>query len=154
MKIVTKKDHRRNQSVMINGITVKFDGNLQSEVTEKEFELIIQKDDSISKFVELPLKSLKSVDDKSKEKGLSEGEKKDEGKTDETKTDINPGDETKGQNANNDTGGNKTFIEELSGMKMGELKDVAKEANLPEAEWKGIKKKEDLITYLTSKVKE
>jgi hypothetical protein len=155
MKIVTTKQHRRNQIVTINGVTVKFDGDIKAEVTEKEFESIILKDDSISKIVDLPLKPLKTVDDKSKVEDLSEGKKADEGKPDEKQevTDPNHSGNTEAINANTDTK-TKTFAEELSEMKMGELKELAKEAKLPEAEWKGTKKKDDLITYLLSKIKE
>jgi hypothetical protein len=154
MKIVTKKEHRRNQSVTINGVTVKFDANLQSEVTEKEFEMIVLKDDSISKFVETPLKPLKPVDDKSKGKDLSEG------KTDEIKNigvtieELEKGKMDSDTDPNVNTGETKTFAEELSEMKMGELKDLAIEAKLPEKEWKGIKKQIDLVAYLGSKLKE
>jgi hypothetical protein len=164
MKIVTTKQHRRNQIVTINGVTIKFDGDLKSEVTEKEFETITLKDDSISKIVELPLKP---VDDKSKGKAVFNTENmtteevselskvlNDNSAETTNETDTNPGDATKDPNAETGTGKDKTFAEELAEMKMGELKDLAKESVLPESEWKGIKKKDDLITYLLSKIKE
>jgi hypothetical protein len=39
----------------------------------------------------------------------------------------------------------------LEGMTMKELKVLATEGGLPEEEWKSIKKKDDMITYLKSK---
>lgn len=157
MKIVTTKQHRRNQLVTINGVTVKFDANLQSEVTEKEFETIILKDDSIEKIIETPLKPLEPIGDESTGKESSESVNTDEiknigvtikeyerGKMD---SDVDP-------NPNENTDGTKNLAEELTNMKMGELKDLAKEAKLPESEWKGLKKKEDLIAYLNSKIKD
>jgi hypothetical protein len=142
MKIVTSKEHRRNQSVTINGITVKFDTNLQSEVTEKEFEIISAKDDSIELF---------EVEGKKDEKKKVEGE--DESKTDSTETQEQTETDKPDKTGENEDNSSKDMKAELLKMNMKELKDLAAEGNLPETEWKNFKKKEDLANYLSDKLK-
>lgn len=47
-----------------------------------------------------------------------------------------------------------SLTEQLSEVKMEELKALAIDSKLPEAEWKGMKKKSDLVEYLVSKLEE
>lgn len=47
-----------------------------------------------------------------------------------------------------------SLADQLSGAKMDELKSLAIDSEYPESEWKGIKKKSELVEYLVSKLEE
>jgi hypothetical protein len=126
MKIITTKLHRKDQSIIINDVTVTFNKDLEAEVSEQDFKIISAYDASIK-----PAK-----------------DKKDTGKDKDKSKDSTSNED----NANS----NKTTLPEkdvLLGMKIKELVEICEEAQLPKTEWEGFKRKSEFADYIVKNIK-
>lgn|GEM_PF-4257595 len=135
MKITTSKLHRKNQKVVIGGVTLNFDNDCNAEVTESEALLVVSKDASITILGE----------NTSEDKTSGENESKADTKPNKPFVDaLEKQHEQKASEVTEDT---------LSVMTIKELQKIAIDAKLPEQEWKKLNKTK-LIAYIVEKTKE
>jgi hypothetical protein len=127
VKLVTSLAHRAERTVNIKGVSISFDAKLQTEISEDHVETIMKADPSLS------LVDKKKNTDKVKDKDPVDPKKNKD--TDTSKAEDTDKDDEFG----------------LKTMTFEELKEMASNAELPEAEWNELDQ-EKLVEYLTTKL--
>jgi len=152
MKIKTSKLNRSNLEVqLIKGVSVYFDSNLQGDLKEEDrFEEIVKRDSSIS--------SAEPEAEKADENKGLEAEKADEEFENTAENTVDSEEQKATEESLVEQTEEKVSEEkaedtglDLQSLKVDELRDLCKEAELDKNEWKDLKK-DQLIKYIEERL--